>query len=47
MDQCLIEAEEDLVNFFTENIDDTEPIEILLVRMLNLLQEMLKLANAQ
>jgi len=36
-----IEVENDLIKFFRDNIDDTEPIEVLLVHMLRLLREIL------
>ena len=41
--KVLIEIKNDLVKFFRDNIDDTEHIEILLAKMLNLLREILTL----
>jgi len=41
----LLEIENDLVKFFQDNIDNTQPVEILLVQMLKLFREMLLLAN--
>lgn len=41
--KILIEVKNDLVKFFRNNVDNTEPIEVLLVNMLKLLREILTL----
>ncbi len=40
-----IEVDSETIQFFRENIDDREPVEILLSKMLKLLKEILKAAN--
>ena len=43
--KVLIEIEQDLVKFFRDNVDDTQPLDVLLVQMLKLLRELLTIAN--
>ena len=38
----LLEVEDDLIQYFKENVDDTQPTEVLLVQMLRFLREILK-----
>ena len=42
-----IDIEDDLVNFFKDNIDDSEPTESMLAKMLKFLRELLVTANKQ
>jgi len=42
----MIDINYDLVEFFRKNVDDTEPVEVLLVKMLKLLRELLKLTHS-
>ena len=41
MAKVLMEIDNDLIEFFLEHIDDTEPVEVLLHKMLKLLKELL------
>lgn len=43
--KILLDIDEELLQFFRENIDDNEPAEIMLVKMLKLLRELLETAN--
>gem|GEM_PF-4905824 len=45
MAKITLEIENDLITFFRKHIDDTEPVEVLLVKMLKLLRELLLVAN--
>lgn len=40
-----LDIEKELIEFFRNNIDNSEPVEIMLVKMLRLLREILCLAN--
>jgi len=40
-----LEIEDDLMNYFKEHIDETQPEEVLLVQMLKFLREILKIAE--
>lgn len=45
MAKIFLEIDNDLIEFFQTHIDDTEPVEVLLHKMLKLLREMLKISN--
>lgn len=45
--KVILEIESELIEFFQKHIDDTEAVEVLLVKMLKLLREMLKMANKE
>lgn len=42
-----IEIENSLIKFFKDYIDDTEPVEVMIPKMLNLLRELIRQANKQ
>lgn len=45
MKKVLISVDDDLIKFFINKIDDTMPTEILLVKMLRLLRELIEIDN--
>ena len=47
MAKYTIEIEDELIKYFRENIDATEKTEIMLVKLLKLLREILETANSR
>jgi len=45
MAKYTIEIDDEVIEFFRDMIDDSEPVEIMLPKMLKLLQEIIKTAN--